>query len=380
MIVLFLGLLGCPKPVVSPLDTTLPEANETVDARAPTLILSEMAANPNAGPRGLALRYLVLASDLPAGGEWGRRGLWDPDGWVQRQVGTALAEATDPESRSLLLEWIVRPTADPYARGSVALRLKPDDLLRDAVVTAVEAETTRWRQAPLALAAAVLGHAPALELLTTALSRGDIALEPAFLTDLARLPDPAVPAALEEGAGWVEEELALAYGAARLRLGDAAGEQTLRRALDADLIGTRLEAVLLAADIDHPAAEAILRKASGSRDLLVRAHGELATAALRGAPLDAFTTHVEHTDPEVRTWLQDRVVHRVNAEPELGKKERRELAAVVGKGLVDAHQTVRAEAVLAARALKLDRALAERALTDPTPATRLHAAGWLATE
>ncbi|MCA9570424.1 MAG: HAMP domain-containing histidine kinase, partial [Myxococcales bacterium] len=127
--------------------------------------------------------------------------LWDPDGWVQRQAGLALAErAAEPETVELLKGWLARPSADPYARGAVAVALRAQaDTFRSSVVEGLDAETERWRQAPLALGAGVLGHAEAIEPLQAALRRGDIALDPGFLHDLARHPDAgAVREALEE--------------------------------------------------------------------------------------------------------------------------------------------------------------------------------------
>jgi hypothetical protein len=374
---LWLALLGCPKPVVDTVDPTLPEANESVEAREPLVVLAEVAANPNPGPRSWALAYLVAAASEPAGGEWGERALWDPDGWVQRRAGLALAaRPDDPAAVELLVGWIARPTADPYARGAVALRMLEHPEVGPAVRAALAAESSRWRQAPLALAAGAFGDEEATDVLVEALARGDIALEPRFMEDLGRHPVPSVRAAVAAGAERVEEELQLAYGAARLRLGDAAGEQVLRRALDAEPVGRRLEAVELATRVDHPAATALLRKAAGTRDPLVRALGELGLALRDDDASDAFVTHASHPDAEVRTRVQELIVQR--AERPLTKKVRKLLESVVRAGRADRHPSVRAAAVQAGAALGMDPAIAREALTDAGPFSRLHAAGWLA--
>lgn len=356
-------LLGCPKPVVSNIDPDLPEQQDAVVERTPVQVLEAGAADPNPGPRAKALATLVRTGDAST---WGPRGLWDPDGWVQRETALALVEVGANE---LLEEWLARPTAEPHARAAAAVRMG-GEADRAVLVGALDAETAAWRRGPLALAAVVAGEEPALEVLVAVLSRGNVALEPDFLRDLSLAPQRApVVEALAEGQDWVEDELALAFAATRVALGDRKGHGVLRRALDADGIGTRLEAVQWAEELQD---EALIQRARGSSDELVAARGTAAWVVV-GGKTDALESLLANASPEVRAFAVRAAAKRI--ESTSAKRERARLEDVLARGLADGHAEVRRAALEAKDGLSLDAV--DALLNDAGALNRVLAARYL---
>lgn len=379
MIALLL-LLGCPKPQRAPLDVTLPEQDDAVEAQQPEEILATATASEEPAHRALALASLIRADAEEAGGTWGARALWDPSPWVQEQAAHALSERADEAATRELLEgWIRRPSADPYARASVAVSLRPwAPDLGEAYTEALGAETVRWRQAPLGLAAWVLGDPSGKEPLVAALARGDVALAPGFVASLAAVPEQeAVREALREGTDWIEPELALGYAAARLSLDDPTAEGVLRRALGDDDIGVRLESVDLLGRIDTPATTALLRRTQSHGDELVAGHARLALAARQGGPFAPLLELAHADDPELRATALRAAGARMRAQPDLPRRARRQLEEAIQPGLRDPNGEVRRAAIEAITTARLDPEPVRARLTDGQLSVRLAAAAAL---
>lgn len=385
-----LALAGCPKAGPATQDAELPETASGIALQAPTQILEGGANDLEPGHRGHALGFLIATSPEPAGGEWGPRALYDPDGWVQRQGVTALVgRLHEPATRVLLLDYVRRASGDPYSRGFAGVRLRNLDgddarIAREATAAAWRAETQRWRQAPLALAALLLGDDEASGPLTGALARGDLALEPDFLVDVGRSGRPDLLASLQEGADWVEPELELVYAVARLSLGDPSGEQILRKALTSPDIGVQLEALEHLASLRNDEADALLRRASGQGTGLVRQTAQLALAARGQAPSEVIVTAATAPDDEIRAsavrFAGERLAGTA-ASTALSRRDARALEEVLQAGLRDLDPEVRRAAVRGIAAARLpDRPLLlSGSLTDDALDTRLQAAGALLT-
>ncbi|MEZ4321207.1 MAG: hypothetical protein R3F61_27275 [Myxococcota bacterium] len=373
-------LAGCPKQTASVVDIDLPEKASGLTERPPREILEEGAASLEPSHRGQALGFLIRTSPEPGGGEWGPRALYDPDGWVQRQGVQALVERIEePEARAHLVDYLGRDTADPYSRGYAAVRLRDHSSpeVRATLTEAWRAESQRWRAAPLALGALVHGDETALEPLSAALSRGDIALEAEFVHDVGASGRPELLAALQEGEDWVEEELALAYAVARVSLGDGSGEQLLRKALSSEDATTQLDALDQLSDLHDPAADALLRRARSQGPELMRTWADLALAARGDGDPAIIVTAAGSSDGEIRALAARFAGERLEAGAP--KKVARSLEQTLRGAVLDRDARVRRAALGAIGAAHLaDQAvLLGPVLTDESFENRLEAAGLL---
>lgn len=365
-----LALIGCPKKPVTSVDPQLPEEASDIEREAPRALLERYAASDEVSLRGHALGFLIAVDP-----SLGPRGLHDPDGWVQRQAATALLAHGPSEP---LRDFVARPTADPYVRGEVALALP-----EAPVVAAFEAESDPWRTPPLAYAALARGHQPALEPLTRSIARGELELDEAFVRSLGRcrslsdVPPGACDSllqALQEGEEWVEEELHLAYGVARMLLGDGSGEQLLRKALGEDL--QRQVATLdLLVHVHTDEADALLRKARGGGEDLTRLYAEMILASRDEGAIDPFEQASSSRTTELRV-LSARLAGDRLAGGE--KKQARALEKLLETLAKDPSAAVREAAVQAAVDADLTLpGVYEAALVDESPRVRILGAGGL---
>lgn len=380
-LVAMLLLGGCPKAPVSTMDAELPERASGLSERPPQEILEEGASSLEPSHRGHALGFLIATAEQPGGGEWSARALFDPDAWVQRQGVLALAGRLDePESQAHLAAYLERKTADPYSRGYAAVRLRGSstEAIRDSLHRAWTAEPQRWRAAPLALGALVHGDESALEPLSAALARGDLALEPQFVDDVGHSGRSELLEALQEGESWVEEELALAYAVARMSLGDPSGEQVLRKALSSSDTGQQLEALDHLSTLRDPAADALLRRARGQGSELARTWAELALAARGQADASVIAAASQSEDSEIRALAAGFAGVRLSR-GELSRKGGRQLEEILQRALVDRDPSVRRGALRGIEAATLaDReGLLSPILVDESFENRLQAAGLL---
>lgn len=373
MILLAALLLGgCVKKAPAGVDLDLPEESGAVEARPPLEVLEEFAASEDPSLRARALRILV-AHDPST---WGARALFDPDGWVQRQGARSLRDR--PEGEALLDAFVARSTGDVYARTEVALHRA------EAPITdAWRAETDRYRAAPLAYGAVLHGDAEALPPLVQAVSRGELALEEDFVRSLGRCrsfdsaPAGACDAlldALKAGEEWVEEELHLAYGAARMLLGDPSGEQLLRKGLAGDL-RSQVATVDQLAFLDSAEATALLNRAAGSSESLVQSYAGLVLASRGAGSIEPFQKAAASSTDEQRALAARFIGVRLKRGE---RKFVRQLEQLLDNLAVDLATDVRQAAIEAAIDAGLtDSARYRRALTDESPAIRILAAGRL---
>lgn len=367
-------LLACPRAPAERAVDDLPEQATAAVAVDPTAVLEASAATDDPGARARALALLVAA----VGAEpWGERGLRDESDWVVRAVVDALGARSDARARALLEGLATDGGADPYVRGLAALRA-PGTASATAMSAAWPAEAEAWRVAPLALAAVRLGDEAARPALEGALATGELPLDLEFLEELGRSGDAGVARALGVAQDRVEEELVLPVAAARLVLGDATAEQVFRKALgDADE-ERRLEALDFLVEIDHPAATALLHKASSAGPDLVREYAGLALAARSGTDSEVFERAFAQPDRELRALA----VHFAGVAGTGGlggRRTGRAVERVVLAGLDDADAAVRAEAARAVAGLRLAEGVAGLGplLGDEVEPVRIEAAGGL---
>jgi HEAT repeat protein len=171
--------------------------------------------------------------------------------------------------------------------------------------------------------------------------------------------------------------MVLPVAAARLMLGDASAEQPLRKALgDADE-ERRLEAIDFLVELDHPAATALLHKASTSGPDLASSYAEVALAAREGTDADVFERAYASPDRELRA-----LAVRFAAEAATGGASRRQAKTaekLVLQAFGDPDPGVRSAAARAAAALGLASATAPLTtlLADEIEPVRIEAAGAL---
>lgn len=342
-------------------------------------MLAAAAGDLDPTPRARALRLLVEHTDEPAGGAWSHRALLDPSPWVQRAgVEGLVARLPEAESRARLESYVAREGADPYVRGLAARSLGPgSQAARDAMSSGWRAARRAWVRAPLALAAAVLGDAEAVEPLARALASGELGLEPDFLPAVGASGLTALIPALVEATEAVEDELVLPLAGARLALGDADAEPLFRRALaDAD-VERGLEAIDVLARLEADRAEALLRRARQGGAEPVRRYAELALAAREGDGGPLIRASVD-PDPELRALAARFAAEAARRHPD-DRRVRRDARRVVELGLADELPNVRLAALDAAVAVGLDLEpeRLEENLRHPVEAIRIGAAGAL---
>ena len=377
-LVLALALPACNRRVGPPPEAFA--AMREIEVRTtPEAVLDEGVASLEPSFRARALRWRAATDPAPAAGEWGPRGLFDPDPWVQRQVAEALLDRLPEDATAdLLADWLARDTVDPYVRGSVGFHwMQRTGATADPLDGAWTVGPT-WERAPLALPAAALGDPEAIETVAAALKRGEVALEPTFLHDIGRSGRREWIEPLREGDDWVEPEMQLPFAAARLRLGDPSGEGPLRDALSASEEERRLEALDLLVTLPQPEAEQLLRRARGLGPDMVREYATLGLAARGAADVDRLTRAMDGEDPELRMLAVQLAADA--ASPRLGDASRRATRIaekVVKMGLVDEDPDVRAAALRAAAELELVSLLplVRGNLMDEFLAVRIEAAG-----
>ena len=172
----------------------------------------------------------------------------------------------------------------------------------------------------------------------------------------------------------MEPELVLPIASARLMLGDAAAEHALREAVEQGDVGRRLEAVDYLVWIDHPAADALLRRAVAEGPDTVTWYAKLALAARAGDD-ETFVAAFADPDPEVRAFAA--TLMRSPMRDVTGPS--RSLEKALEDALGDLDPTVRAEAARSAGELGLGglRPGVAALQEDRAPRVRIEAAGAL---
>lgn len=321
----------------------LPEATETIAEVTPAAILERAAASTDPVTRADAVAALVTAADAPAGGPWGPRGLYDPDGWVERATVAALtARLPEPETAALLAAWVGWPVASPAARATAAWALLDRHLPVDASA-AWRAEPAD-RGLPLALPAWSAGDADAGTALVDALTRGAIPLELDFIAALGARGDATWAPAARAGTALVDPWVAVPLAGARLALGDADADADLRRALSTEA-GARaaLDAVR---GVPGALADGIVRRAQATGTDPVRAQAEVDWAARTAAGGAAIATWLDHDDRELRRIAASGLAAAAASDPDA-----RWVARALARALVDPDPQVRASAARAVRIL-----------------------------
>lgn len=372
---LLLAALACAKRAPPTYDLSLPESREEIGALAPKALLQAAVDDEEPGLRGRALEILIAESEAAALPALAARGLWDPDGWVQRRVVHALGDRLDEPAAADALRAFVRRgdgVADPHARAIAAERLgvARDPELAAALSAAWRAERAPWRQAPLQLAAGRLGDAEAVAGLAETIAEGELGLDPEFLIDVGRSGLSSLLPAFAESWPHIEEEIRLAFLTARLLLGDPDAEKLLRTALTADDELAVLEALDFLTAIDHPAAIGLIGRVKATTPL-AQTYAGLALQARGDGPDKSFDDAISSPDPEVRE-LAARFAGEALARPELPRRAERVARKVLDAALDDPIHAVRLAAARGSPSGATDKARA--LLTDEILDVRIEAA------
>ncbi|MEQ1566374.1 MAG: hypothetical protein ABMA64_12105 [Myxococcota bacterium] len=365
--------LGCPKSSTFEIDPALPETGDSVQRLEPLSLLEQSAGSLDPAPRARALALLVENGDDPD--HWGQRALLDPSDWVRRAGIEALGRRGDAPSRALLERAAADSEGDPYLRAMAAMAA-PGPTASAAMADALTRERQSWRVAPLALAAVRLGDGSARPALEQALAQGELPLDLPFLREVGRSEERSLVTALARAQGRVEDELALPLASARLMLGDADAEATLRQAVTAPDEERQLEALDVLVDLDLPTALALVKRASEGPPGLVRWYAELALAAHGDGDTGVFERAYREPDREVRALA---VEFAGRAAAGGTRRADKRAGQVVLAGLSDPDTTVRVTACRAASALRLGAAAtaAQGLLTDEAEIVRIEASGAL---
>jgi HEAT repeat protein len=323
---------------------------------------------------------LIQGSTAPAGGQYGKQALGDPDPWIQHQAVLMLSRRlNEPETVSLLADFFARSDemVNEYAQGAAGLRLLKAghaDIVRPHAKRYTTLMGQPWRAAPLALVAAKMGDMDALKTLKTILEAAELPLEIEFLIDMGQSGITDLVASLEIGQDLVEEELMLSFALARMALKDVGGEHVLRLALQNEEEDVRLEALDLLTRL--PGTEHLLQRAASRRPGPTKWYGELALIGRGERPSEGLAKAVVHEDRMVREYAA-RFAGEVSSSSH--KKPNRVIRQVVKKAMTDEDSMVRVVAIRSAvkqGAQSLKPELQAR-LGDEVLAVRIEAAGAL---
>lgn len=278
-----------------------PAAAQEQSIQDPVVVLQQGAVSEKVIVRLAALSALIELSPEPAGGVYGAMGLGDSNPYVQRAAVDALA-ARLPEAASLehLRAFCYRSDVDPYVRGHAGVHLAlAGEEIPEHFSQAMGREKAHWKRIPLALPAAMMGDAQALEVLQADLRRGDLPMELTLFADIGRSGLTVLAPALLEGLPLMEEDLSIPVAAALLELGDRKGESLLKDALgDEDLV-RRLEAVDALAKVHTPQANTLLSRSGGPP--AVKDYANLVLVERGEGDIQRAITSLSDADRELRT-------------------------------------------------------------------------------
>ena len=318
-------------------------AAEERSLQDPVAVLQQAARSDKVSVRLPALSALIELSPEPAGGHYGAMGLADANPYVQRASVDALA-ARLPEAASLehLRAFCYRSDVDPFVRGHAGVHLAlAGEQLSEHFTQAMTKEPAHWKRVPMALPAAMMGDAQALETLLQDLRRGDLPMELTLFQDIGRSGLTVLAPALLEGLPMLEEDLTIPVAAALLELGDSKGESLLKDALrDADLV-RRLEAVDALAKVHTPQASALLNRSGGPP--AVKDYANLVLVERGEGDIQRAIASLSDADRELRTQAAWALGGFLSGQ--VGGRSRRQAHAALLNALADLEPVVVSEAV-----------------------------------
>jgi len=295
----FFVLGGCHRAQVLP---TVP----TTGSAAPNFEQARLVVHSAAGDLDISTRTMALSILIglePGGGDWAERALWDPSVWVRRAAIDALAQRLpEPQSRVALVEFVEREGMDHYSRCAAAVNLARagDFATLSRVQQAYQDAAEPWLAAPCALAAAQMGDAVAIDVLSGVLVEGELPLELGFGSDIgaSELEEliPHMLVAIE----MVEPSMEIALAAALVQLDDKRGRVRLERLLGSASEELQLEVIETIAVIPSETVSTMLSKVARSGSATLARAAMLALIS-RGEmePTSAVALLVE-IDREVR--------------------------------------------------------------------------------
>jgi len=243
-------------------------ATRVPDVAVARAYLERSADSEDPTLRAEALAHLIALDGAPAGGSWAARTAWDPEDWVRRRgVRAWAARLPEPESLAQLKVIAGRESVSPTTRcvAVAAMGSISAPQLRDALAAEAERGTEPGDVAPLALAAAILGHSGAAERLIEVVRTGELPLEPDFLSALGASGRVEVVPALAEAVEQAEEMLQVPLAVAAFGLDPVEGRALLEKTLRSSDEERRLDALDALVDLGTaPALRLVGRVAQGS--------------------------------------------------------------------------------------------------------------------
>jgi HEAT repeat protein len=348
VILAFLTLLwGCGPKVYTPPTTAVVQVGQAQATGDKWGVLEQANTLIEVSIRQRSTSLMVRYWPEPAGGEWGKRGIFDPSPYVQRRTIEALqTRLHESESRLILIDFLKNEQADPFTRGKAALALAKNGQteilgqLQDSL--AVPRHLSY--QAPLALAASILGDSSAQDLLLLALKQGDFPLEIDFFIDCGSLTINGLSQALSDGLPLLEEELHLPVARSLILLGSKKGVDIFQKAFRSDNVELQHEALDLLWDLKHPQVISLLKKAKKSGASSTASHARLILASHDTSLPDTALKAIKSNDREQRSLGIRCLREWKRRHPESAKTDKR-LQQVAILSLSDLEAVVQQEAL-----------------------------------
>jgi hypothetical protein len=197
-------------------------------------MLVEAASSTELRLRELGLETLILTTERAGAGEWGPRGVWDPNFRIQLSTVRALGNRLhEPESRELLLTVVKREQVEPHVRCSAASLLGDAEARQLLPLIRMEyaGESSGRARISCALAGMELGDPEAEVSLLAGLQEDELPLDPFFIRSLGQRLSSEHVAALAQALEWAEEGFAMELAGAAAQLDIAAGWKILASSL-----------------------------------------------------------------------------------------------------------------------------------------------------
>ena len=226
------------------------------------VLLEQGAASVVLTERSRALEALVHSSAVAGAGEWGPRGVWDPDPWIQlrtvRQLGARLPEA---ESRQLIQSVAERESVAPTTRCAAVELLGISEASEglDSIREYYQGDSTGAARIACARVGHILGDPHALEALAAGLREDDLPTDPLVIRGLSDLPAGRLESELIQALEWAEEGFDLDLAGVLAERGIEAGWVRLQEALASEDELRGLDSLDIVTRIVDPRSTSLLR-------------------------------------------------------------------------------------------------------------------------
>jgi HEAT repeat protein len=226
------------------------------------VLLEKGAASMVLTERARAIEALVHSSSVAGAGEWGPRGIWDPDPWVQlrtvRQLGARLPEA---ESLQLIRTVAERASMAPTIRCAAVemIGISGASEWLPSIREYYQGDSAGSARIACARVGHILGDPQALEALATGLIEDDLPTDPLVIRGLSDLPAGHLESELAQALEWAEEGFDLDLAGVLAERGIESGWARLQEALASEDELRGLESLDILTRIVDPRSTSLLR-------------------------------------------------------------------------------------------------------------------------